>query len=143
MATIDAGAGRRGKRTTNHELPLVPFIDFLICLVVFLLAQVGFANIARLQSNANVPGKSSDQPVPTPKLLHVDGSGSTRLDRVDKQLRPILMTQSSNCFEGHSQAALKLHRAHSDETHTALQIAFQALHSVVVGLQIVGSIVPH
>ncbi len=72
MANIDAGAGRRGTRATNHELPLVPFIDFLICLVVFLLAQVGFANIARLQSNANVPGKASDEPAATPKRLHVD-----------------------------------------------------------------------
>src|SRR4051812_33146271 len=63
MATIGTGAGQRGTRQTNHELPLVPFIDFLICLVVFLLAQAGFANIARLQSNANVPGKASELPV--------------------------------------------------------------------------------
>ena len=56
----------------NHELPLVPFIDFLICLVVFLLAQVGFANFARLHSNANVPGVASGEPAPTPKRLHVD-----------------------------------------------------------------------
>ncbi|MET0793273.1 MAG: biopolymer transporter ExbD [Polyangiaceae bacterium] len=72
MATIDSGSGRRGVRQTNHQLPLVPFIDFLICLVVFLLAQVGFANIARLQSNANVPGRSSDLPEATPKRLHVE-----------------------------------------------------------------------
>ncbi len=72
MATIDAGAGRRGTRTTNHELPLVPFIDFLICLVVFLLAQVGFANIARLQSSASVPGRTSEEPPVIPKRLHVD-----------------------------------------------------------------------
>jgi hypothetical protein len=75
MATIGGDvrrAGRSGVRQTNHELPLVPFIDFLICLVVFLLAQAGFANIARLQSSANVPGKSSELPEPTPKRLHVD-----------------------------------------------------------------------
>ena len=75
MATIGGETGRSGltgARRTNHELPLVPFIDFLICLVVFLLAQAGFANIARLQSNANVPGRSSDQPQATPKRLHVD-----------------------------------------------------------------------
>jgi len=71
MATIDSGTARRGVRATNHELPLVPFIDFLICLVVFLLAQVGFANVARLQSNANVPGKQSDVPAANAKRLHV------------------------------------------------------------------------
>lgn len=72
MATIGTGAGQRGVRRTNHELPLVPFIDFLICLVVFLLAQAGFSNIARLQSNANVPGKASELPTTTSKRLHVD-----------------------------------------------------------------------
>jgi biopolymer transport protein ExbD len=72
MATIGTGAGQRGTRQTNHELPLVPFIDFLICLVVFLLAQAGFANIARLQSNANVPGKASELPVAPLKRLHID-----------------------------------------------------------------------
>ena len=76
MATIGTGAGGRasGRRQMNHELPLVPFIDFLICLVVFLLAQAGFANIARLQSRANVPGRPSELPLetPSPKRLHVE-----------------------------------------------------------------------
>lgn len=74
MATIGTGAGARGngRRPMNHDLPLVPFIDFLICLVVFLLAQAGFANIARLQSNANVPGRPSELPEATAKRLHIE-----------------------------------------------------------------------
>ena len=71
MANIDSGGARRS-RTTNHELPLVPFIDFLLCLVTFLLATAGFANFARLSSNANVPGVSGDQSAPPPKRLHID-----------------------------------------------------------------------
>jgi biopolymer transport protein ExbD len=35
MAGIDVG-GHGGKRATNHEIPLIPFIDFLLCLVAFL-----------------------------------------------------------------------------------------------------------
>ena len=100
MATIDAGAGRRGTRATNHDLPLVPFIDFLICLVVFLLAQFAYANIARLQSNANVPGRISDEPPTVPKRLHVDvqaqrfhltwQSGSQVLASNDVPLVPVI-----------------------------------------------------
>ena len=30
MAGIDTGGGHGGKRTTNHEIPLIPFIDFLL-----------------------------------------------------------------------------------------------------------------
>jgi biopolymer transport protein ExbD len=71
MANIDNG-GRRRSRTTNHELPLVPFIDFLLCLVTFLLATAGFANFARLSSNANVPGKLGDEFAEPPKRLHID-----------------------------------------------------------------------
>jgi len=36
MAGIDTGGGHGGKRATNHEIPLIPFIDFLLCLVAFL-----------------------------------------------------------------------------------------------------------
>ncbi len=55
----------------NHELPLVPFIDFLLCCVTFLLVTAAFSDLARLASNANVPGKISDQLAPEPKRLHL------------------------------------------------------------------------
>ena len=35
MAGIDVGGGHGGKRSLNHEIPLIPFIDFLLCLVAF------------------------------------------------------------------------------------------------------------
>src|SRR6188768_3268781 len=76
MASIDSGSasggGRRNARAVNHQLPLVPFIDFLICLVVFLLANLGFANFARLQSSALVPGRSEGVPEAERKRLHVE-----------------------------------------------------------------------
>jgi len=74
MASIDSdfGAGQRARRAVNHQLPLVPFIDFLICLVVFLLANLGFANFARLQSSALVPGRASEVPEPERTRLHVE-----------------------------------------------------------------------
>jgi biopolymer transport protein ExbD len=71
MANIDTGGTRRS-RTTNHELPLIPFIDFLLALVLFLLATAGFANFARLSSNANVPGPPDGDFAPLPRRLHLD-----------------------------------------------------------------------
>ena len=73
MASIDSdSASGRGRRTVNHQLPLVPFIDFLICLVVFLLANSGFANFARLQSSALIPGKPDAVPEAEHPRLHVE-----------------------------------------------------------------------
>jgi biopolymer transport protein ExbD len=72
MATIAAGAGRRGARTLNYELPLLPLIDFLLCLILFLLAIGNFQSFARLQSNANVPSQSSAVPESLPTRLHVE-----------------------------------------------------------------------
>jgi biopolymer transport protein ExbD len=71
MATIDSWCTRR-RRATNHELPLIPFIDFLLCLVTFLLATAGFANFARLSSSANLPGIKSEEPESPAKRLHID-----------------------------------------------------------------------
>lgn len=56
MAQIDTGSHGSARRETNRELPLVPFIDFLLCLVSFLLITAVWAQNARLEASANVPG---------------------------------------------------------------------------------------
>lgn len=71
MAVIDV-AGRTGRRELNHDLPLVPFIDFLLCIVAFLLVTAVWSQMARLDANAKVPGLQEGAPAaPTPEL-HVD-----------------------------------------------------------------------
>ncbi|MEZ4227353.1 MAG: biopolymer transporter ExbD [Polyangiaceae bacterium] len=69
MATIDTGSGH-AKRSVNSELPLVPFIDFLLCLVAFLLVTAVWSQMARLESTAEVPGEVSTPTEPL-KRLHV------------------------------------------------------------------------
>ena len=54
MAGIDVGGGG-GKRPTNHEIPLIPFIDFLLCLVAFLLVTAVWSQMARINADARVP----------------------------------------------------------------------------------------
>jgi hypothetical protein len=55
MAFINA-AEAHGRRSFDRELPLVPFIDFLLCLVAFLLVSAVWTEHSRLEAGANVPG---------------------------------------------------------------------------------------
>ncbi len=72
MATLEVGAHGKVPRATNHELPLVPFIDFLLCLVAFLLVTAVWMNDGRLEVNARVPGPpSGTDDAPETKALHV------------------------------------------------------------------------
>jgi len=57
MAGIDTGGGHGGKRSTNHEIPLIPFIDFLLCLVAFLLVTAVWSQMARINADARTKGK--------------------------------------------------------------------------------------
>ena len=71
MATIDVGAAA-ARRDPNRELALVPFIDFLLCLVAFLLVTAVWSMQARIAANANVPGdRSCCTPADKPKTLHL------------------------------------------------------------------------
>ncbi|MBK7585491.1 MAG: biopolymer transporter ExbD [Myxococcales bacterium] len=75
MAQIDTGSHASKRRETNQELPLVPFIDFLLCLVSFLLITAVWSQMARVEASANVPGKQCDDGPckdEKPKRLHVE-----------------------------------------------------------------------
>ena len=76
MAGIDVG-GHGGKRATNHEIPLIPFIDFLLCLVAFLLVTAVWSQMARINADARVPGPpQQDEPKdPPPPGVAVMTSG--------------------------------------------------------------------
>jgi biopolymer transport protein ExbD len=72
MAMIDVGGGS-GQRAVNRELTLVPFIDFLLCIVAFLLVTAVWSHMSRLDVQANVPGETREPRVEAPQpTLHVD-----------------------------------------------------------------------
>lgn len=74
MASIDTGG--HGSRTANHEIPLIPFIDFLLCLVMFLLVTAVWNQSARIEASANVPGRVEPaSPQEEQKVLHVHMRG--------------------------------------------------------------------
>ena len=70
MAMIQvSGAGHA--RKLDHELPLMPFIDFMLCLLAFLMMTAIWSQMARLKAAADGPGQSGEdahRPRPT---LHV------------------------------------------------------------------------
>jgi biopolymer transport protein ExbD len=72
MASFDNPTGQGSARDLNRELPLVPFIDFLLCLIAFLLVTAVWSLNSQIDTNAQVPGKPLDPPPEQPRLLHVE-----------------------------------------------------------------------
>ncbi len=65
MASISAGGGHGGKKSVDHSIPLVPFIDLLLCCVMFLLVTAVWNQLARINANQQQPGQPSmDSPPP-------------------------------------------------------------------------------
>ncbi|HLV22164.1 MAG TPA: biopolymer transporter ExbD [Polyangiaceae bacterium] len=95
MAGIDVGGGHGGKRSTNHEIPLIPFIDFLLCLVAFLLVTAVWSQMARINADARVPGPPRDeeqQEQKPEKQLHVEMRGERKFQLVWKEGSTVINT---------------------------------------------------
>jgi biopolymer transport protein ExbD len=91
MGGISMEGGGGGKKSTNSEIPLVPFIDLLLCCVMFLLVTAVWNQLARIDANQQQPGQQApDDPPPEEKIkvvLQVQATGyviaSTAGDRVE------------------------------------------------------------
>ncbi len=66
MGGVSVGGGHGGKKSLDAEIPLVPFIDLLLCCIMFLLATAVWNQLARLAANQKQPGtpQTVDQPPP-------------------------------------------------------------------------------
>ncbi len=92
MGGINVGGGGGGKKSVDTEVPLVPFIDLLLCCIMFLLVTAVWNQLARIDANQKQPGKqSADQPPPDVEkeklVLFVQNSGyvltTTNGDKTD------------------------------------------------------------
>jgi len=96
MAGIDVGGGGHGRRSVNQELPLVPFIDFLLCLVMFLLVTAVWSQMSRLNADAQVPGPPNPEKEveeqKKEKTLHVEMRGDRKFDLVWKEGTTVVNT---------------------------------------------------
>ncbi len=59
MATMQVGGGGHGKRAVDHEIPLIPFIDLLLCCVMFLLVTAVWNRLAQISTPLDAPGNPS------------------------------------------------------------------------------------
>lgn len=73
MATINVGTHGGGKKSVDADIPLVPFIDLLLCCVMFLLVTAVWNELASMQVTQQLPGESS------PDMIDRDSLGLTVL----------------------------------------------------------------
>jgi len=52
---VQKKVGGGGQRSVNQEIPLIPFIDFLLCIVLFLLASFSASGELPVDKNVKLP----------------------------------------------------------------------------------------
>lgn len=67
MAGVDVGPSKGGKRATNSEINMVPFIDLLMVTIAFLLITAVWVTNSRMNADAQVPGPPNPDDVTTPQ----------------------------------------------------------------------------
>ena len=96
---ISVGERTSGRRSVDHGLPLVPFIDFMICLIAFLMVTAVWTQLSRINATGKAPGLETGTPPAAQKELHVVAmasafdlrwqQGATVLDTQRVPRRPI------------------------------------------------------
>jgi hypothetical protein len=130
MAGISVAGAKQGKRSYDHSLPLVPFIDFMVCLIAFLIVTAVWTQAARLNATGKSPGNLLGLAPEPQKELHVLASaqgfelrwqqGATVLE-TQRVPRVEVMVGSEPRFPALSEAITKewqaqgVHRAPSDQ----------------------------
>lgn len=80
MGGVDVGSEGGGKKATNAEINMVPFIDLLMCTIAFLLITAVWVTNSRMNADAQVPGPPNPDKELTPQTpekvlnLHVGES---------------------------------------------------------------------
>jgi biopolymer transport protein ExbD len=96
MAGISVGGGHGKGRALNQELPLIPFIDFLLCLVSFLLITAVWTQMSRINADARVPGPPDpDKELEEQKkdlTLHLEMRGEEKFQLVWKEGNTVINT---------------------------------------------------
>src|SRR3954471_20484499 len=71
------GGGHGGKKAVDSSIPLVPFIDLLLCCVMFLLVTAVWNDLASVPVTQRLPGASLDAPESPSEAvtlsIHADG----------------------------------------------------------------------
>jgi len=109
--SVEGGKGR-GK-SMNSELNLVPFIDFLSCLIAFLMITAVWSEIAALEqeqaiSNSNTPPQETQEEPVKPLVVQISAD-RVRAERYkDDPTKPAPFEFSKTPFEQRAETVRKL-----------------------------------
>jgi biopolymer transport protein ExbD len=67
MGGVDVGDGGKGKRATNSDINMIPFIDLLMVTIAFLLITAVWTTNNRINADAQVPGPPDPSKELTPQ----------------------------------------------------------------------------
>ena len=67
MGGVSVEGGGGGKKSVDSEIPLVPFIDLLLCCIMFLLVTAVWNKLARIDANQQQPGQQAPMDAPPPE----------------------------------------------------------------------------
>ncbi len=107
MASISTGQAEGGKRAVDSEIPLVPFIDLLLCCIMFLLVTAVWNQLSAI--SANTPGASANSETPylppdtLPLMVRVTAEGYSVSSDAGDQIT------IARAGEGYDAAALHEH----------------------------------
>jgi biopolymer transport protein ExbD len=62
-----------GHKSVNHEVPLIPFIDFLLCIVLFLLASFSASGELPVDKNVELPQADNVDDMTTAPMVAITG----------------------------------------------------------------------
>ena len=81
MANISTGGGAGAKKSVDSEIPLVPFIDLLLCCIMFLLVTAVWNQLASVEAHLDGPGTPQShldqRPPELPLTVRVSSTGYT------------------------------------------------------------------
>ena len=63
-----------GAKAVNHEIPLIPFIDFLLCIVLFLLASFSATGELPIDKNVKLPSAENVMDMVEAPMVAITGS---------------------------------------------------------------------
>jgi biopolymer transport protein ExbD len=66
--------GGGGRKAVNHEIPLIPFIDFLLCIVLFLLASFSASGELPIDKNVTLPSAENVQDMTEAPMVAITGT---------------------------------------------------------------------
>jgi biopolymer transport protein ExbD len=67
MGGVDVGPSKSGKKATNSEINMIPFIDLLMVTIAFLLITAVWVTNSRINADAQVPGPPNPKEEITPQ----------------------------------------------------------------------------